>query len=324
MQQLLRTDTKYIKINIYYYPGGMLQPGRSFNAGDYRFGYNGKEMDSEIKGLGNSYDFDARIFDPRLLKWMSVDPEEKKYPMISTYAGMGNNPIYFVDPGGETLRVAGQILQASIDMVNVLPEGYLDKVSMGPDNTILFDLTKEEAEQSGDPGVVALFTLVNSEKVYEWNVSKNVDVMNQNGEVRNVEIISAQEFADGFNENIGDKLMDFLDAHAPDIIGTSQVPFKYGGRGNPIGDKPVDPNVDVQRVMRPDFTGYGPNGSSREGIVLHEILEMTNQGENGMPYSPGTSKDPKTYKGKGAHNTAIEQQAPVNDKRKDKDQIEVE
>ncbi len=38
-----------------YYPFGMLQPGRSYNAGGYRFGFNGQEMNNDVKGLGNSY-----------------------------------------------------------------------------------------------------------------------------------------------------------------------------------------------------------------------------------------------------------------------------
>ncbi len=48
------------------YPGGMLMPGRNFNAGDYRFGFQGQEMDNEIKGNGNSLVFEYRVHDPRL------------------------------------------------------------------------------------------------------------------------------------------------------------------------------------------------------------------------------------------------------------------
>ena len=36
-----------------YYPFGMLQPGRSYNAAGYRYGFNGKENDNEVKGEGN-------------------------------------------------------------------------------------------------------------------------------------------------------------------------------------------------------------------------------------------------------------------------------
>ena len=33
-----------------YYAFGMLKPGTTFSAGDYRFGFNGKEKDDEVKG----------------------------------------------------------------------------------------------------------------------------------------------------------------------------------------------------------------------------------------------------------------------------------
>ena len=80
--------------------------GRTFNANKYRRGFNGMEKDDELKGEGNSYDFGARMYDPRLARWLSLDPQNSKYPYFSPYVAFGNNPNYFIDPGGETLRVA--------------------------------------------------------------------------------------------------------------------------------------------------------------------------------------------------------------------------
>ena len=68
---------------------------------DYRFHFNGKENDNEVKGNGNSYDFDARIFDPRLGRWLSRDPEEYNYPSWSSYTAFLNNPVYIIDPSGK-------------------------------------------------------------------------------------------------------------------------------------------------------------------------------------------------------------------------------
>ncbi|MFA6924932.1 MAG: hypothetical protein WC223_11855, partial [Bacteroidales bacterium] len=39
-----------------YYTFGMLMPGRNFNTTTYRYGFNGKEKDDELKASGNSYD----------------------------------------------------------------------------------------------------------------------------------------------------------------------------------------------------------------------------------------------------------------------------
>jgi len=58
-----------------YYPFGMLMPGRKFSSdGAYRYGLNGKENDNEVKGEGGQQDYGMRIYDPRLGKFLSVDP----------------------------------------------------------------------------------------------------------------------------------------------------------------------------------------------------------------------------------------------------------
>ncbi len=47
-----------------YYPYGMQQTGTAGSydlSSDYRYGYNGKEKDDEIKGEANSLDYGARI-----------------------------------------------------------------------------------------------------------------------------------------------------------------------------------------------------------------------------------------------------------------------
>lgn len=68
----------------------------------YRFGFNGKERDDEVKGSGNSLDFGARIYDSRLGRWLSTDPEEKNFPSFSPYVSFNNNPIFNVDENGRT------------------------------------------------------------------------------------------------------------------------------------------------------------------------------------------------------------------------------
>ncbi|HAD96843.1 MAG TPA: hypothetical protein DCG19_05515 [Cryomorphaceae bacterium] len=82
-------------------------PGRTFNGGDYRYGFNGKEKDDEIKGDNNSLDFGARIYDPRVGRWLSVDPFEAAYPSHSPYNFALNTPISAVDPDGNLVLFIG-------------------------------------------------------------------------------------------------------------------------------------------------------------------------------------------------------------------------
>jgi RHS repeat-associated protein len=66
----------------------------------YRYGFNGKENDNEVKGEGNQQDYGMRIYDPRLGKFLSVDPLTMEYPWYSPYQFAGNKPIWAIDLDG--------------------------------------------------------------------------------------------------------------------------------------------------------------------------------------------------------------------------------
>ena len=85
-----------------YAPFGMGLVGRKFDAGRYRYGFNGKENDNDIKGEANLQDYGLRIYDPRLGKFLSVDPLSNEFPWYSPYHFAGGNPIKNLDlDGGE-------------------------------------------------------------------------------------------------------------------------------------------------------------------------------------------------------------------------------
>ena len=78
----------------------MLLPNRHANTPDYRYGFNGKEMDKEVKGEGLQIDYGFRIYDPRLGKFLSLDPLLKEYPWYTPYQFAGNTPIQAIDLDG--------------------------------------------------------------------------------------------------------------------------------------------------------------------------------------------------------------------------------
>lgn len=48
-------------------------PGSSYQGGDGSwYGFNRRERDDEVKGAANSLDFGARIYDPRVGRWLSL------------------------------------------------------------------------------------------------------------------------------------------------------------------------------------------------------------------------------------------------------------
>jgi RHS repeat-associated protein len=85
-----------------YYPGGMLMQGRQVqnNYQNYRYGFNGKENDDEAKGQSNQVAFENRVYDPRVGRWLSIDPLQKKYPAESPYSFVSNNPVFYADKDG--------------------------------------------------------------------------------------------------------------------------------------------------------------------------------------------------------------------------------
>ena len=63
-------------------------------------------MEEDYRGsaqpvAGSGLDFGARMLDPRLGRWMSLDPRYAKSPSLSPYNAMANAPTSRVDPFGE-------------------------------------------------------------------------------------------------------------------------------------------------------------------------------------------------------------------------------
>jgi RHS repeat-associated protein len=82
----------------------MGMPGRTYSATTgYRYGFNGKEIDNEVAGETNSLDFGARIYNPRLGRWLAVDPLQGKYPNLSPYNFCANSPLAAKDPDGRLI-----------------------------------------------------------------------------------------------------------------------------------------------------------------------------------------------------------------------------
>lgn len=108
-----------------YYPFGMLMPGRQYGAGaGYRYGFNGKENDNEVKGLGNQQDYGMRIYDNRIGRFLSVDPITKMYPELTPYQFASNRPIDGVDLDGLEYVKLKHIVDASGKVMETHPVPY--------------------------------------------------------------------------------------------------------------------------------------------------------------------------------------------------------
>lgn len=58
-----------------------------------------------IDPVAFAYDFGARMYDARVGHFVSIDPLANKYPSISPYAFVANNPIIYVDRDGKKINI---------------------------------------------------------------------------------------------------------------------------------------------------------------------------------------------------------------------------
>ena len=159
-----------------YYPFGMAQPDRHGNTEKYRYGFNGKEMDNEVKenpttgtsGVGNHYDYGARGYDPRSGRWWSVDPLFKKYPSISSYTYVANNPIIYVDPDGREIVVPNKDDRAAVlKIINSRARGTF----AFDDNGKLYVVKKEGSEKYSEYYRDKLIEGIESDKTITINIA---------------------------------------------------------------------------------------------------------------------------------------------------------
>ena len=65
-----------------------------------RWRYSGKEEQKAINSTLPLIDYGARMYDPTIARWMSVDPMAEKYYPMSPYGYCAGNPINIIDPQG--------------------------------------------------------------------------------------------------------------------------------------------------------------------------------------------------------------------------------
>ena len=101
----------------------MLIPNRHNSSNSYRYGFNGKEKDDELKGEGNHIDYGMRIYDDRVGRFLSVDPLTKTYPHYTPYQFAGNTPMAAIDLDGEEPKIVVTNIVTGYTYMHVYGEG---------------------------------------------------------------------------------------------------------------------------------------------------------------------------------------------------------
>jgi RHS repeat-associated protein len=107
--QLARPDSDICRrqrSSEFYAPFGEALLSQHTGTGYYNtpYRFNAKELDSET---GLIY-YGARYYEPKESVWLSVDPLVHKYPGLSGYNFVANNPIMLVDPDGRHIEEGSQ------------------------------------------------------------------------------------------------------------------------------------------------------------------------------------------------------------------------
>lgn len=110
-------------------------------------------MDDEIKGPGNSLNYEFRMHDPRLGRFFAIDPLIKKYPSYTSYSFSGNRVIAFKElegkeetPATTNLKPCGGPLDDLHPNIWINPQGDRGKV---------FIVTRDQSEKrSTDPAIM--------------------------------------------------------------------------------------------------------------------------------------------------------------------------
>ena len=81
-----------------------------------RWRYSGKEEQKTLNSSLPLIDYGARMYDPAIARWKSMDQMAEKYYYISPYSYCEDNPIIFFDPDGRG-PIVGALLGAGLDVV---------------------------------------------------------------------------------------------------------------------------------------------------------------------------------------------------------------
>ena len=192
-----------------YSPFGVELDGRTQSPEAYRYSFNGMEKDNEVKGEGNSYNFGARMLDPRVGRWLAVDPKGELFTSQSRYIYSANCPIYYIDNDGNTITPSNEKSKQDFNTTvqNVFSNNEIARniFSISGENTALSNITMEDysaalnATESIDERAVirTLYLAANSEIDYQLYSMKQKETVSSGEFKRSTEEV---EMAQGYTD----------------------------------------------------------------------------------------------------------------------------
>jgi RHS repeat-associated protein len=158
-------------------------PGRSFSSGSYRYGFQGQEKDDEIKGDGNSINYKYRVHDPRLGRFLSVDPLAPDYPSNSPYAFCENRVIDGVDLEGKEREIIDFYMDNDGKLIQLNKKENKDFGPMGSGILIRLEFENKKKVELYIP------SLISGKESLQTDLSKSrndIDIFDQDKYVKRI------------------------------------------------------------------------------------------------------------------------------------------
>jgi RHS repeat-associated protein len=206
-------------------------PGRKGNTPDYRYGFQGQEMDNEIQGEGNSLNYKYRMHDPRVGRFFAVDPLEKSYPWNSPYAfsenrlidgleleGLEYVSVHHYSNGSVSKTEFYKMTDKEIKRLEGTTAGAHSSVSYGPDGRGIVHYYYNEAGEKTDT-------------FWEQHQTGGMEDIKFHGLYSGPGSITADGFEGSTNYNFDEQPIDWGDAIAKqhDIDYSVAAPENYRG-----------------------------------------------------------------------------------------------
>jgi RHS repeat-associated protein len=220
-----------------YYPFGLAMENREITAEPYRYGYQGKFSEKDL--TTGMQEFELRMYDPRIGRWMSPDPYGQ---FTSPYVGMGNIGNITIDPDGAFAFDFGRALV--VGTIGAIIGGTIDAAT---------------SDSDGTRGALIGFAAGFFGGGINWSGIRMPNIVLPEGSGRAL-LSAANQIATGVNTNVGTQILERAIRNAGG--------FEHRRANN------NDVEIVVQRFLESDnsttsrFNMRDPNGDNLTGYFL--------------------------------------------------------
>jgi RHS repeat-associated protein len=262
----------------------------------YRYGFQGQERDDEIKGEGNSLNFEYRMDDPRIGRFFCTDPLEKKYPHNSPYAFSENKVIHCIELEGlEALLTIIDLNDDGSAKIQVTTDYQIENNAGVPLQNRIEINGIDAGTTFGSMGVSVLDANMNNIRFDENSrLVYNDPSGSQHSSQGSIQTISDN------NGNPAQQLNDFSAKFETNNLGTinMNIPFDGSKGGSPINPPPVNLTV-------PPFADAG---SANLTLNLNDLgIQNTSQ----ITVNSGTGTTTSSLVG-ASSNAVVSTNVPIN------------